>query len=527
MRKRSLNTATATPVAMIALLVSTTSACGFGLLDGLFGGSPFARCGNDIKDGDEECDGDDHGGKSCADLGYGGGALACTEDCKVDDSGCGEVTCTPDCSGRECGPDPACGRSCGTCTSGSCVAGACRSDVSCPAAKDCTGRACGPDPVCGASCGSCNSGYSCNAAGSCQPASGCATSPPSVTGNFVTSQATFPFDAAEVDLIHARDIDPVEDGCIAEIDLVLTKGSGCRLEIQAYEEKLPTGGLVIQQLTFSADSQCPSFPNELEGTYTRTDNFYGEIRPAVAEVPGSNVAESCFTTSLLVVLEGVLQKGSDQLTVSRSQITVAGEFLSIGSTSYACPTSAVCNGTTDYLCDGDDLVGCQGTTETERIDCTDMWGQGGYIGRCGNVGGEDYCVMNAGSDCTVGLDGGGVGYLPCGSNGAFSPTSACVPDLNGILVCTGGFSSCTTASFQPYCQGDYLIDECLAFSTVYQLTGWRCNDPSLDWQGGTCSDALCRGAPELAPCHSTLMICAEGLSCAGETSTSFGTCQSD
>ncbi|MBI5508687.1 MAG: hypothetical protein HY903_08030 [Deltaproteobacteria bacterium] len=72
--------------------------------------------------------------------------------------------CVPDCSGRTCGPDPICGRSCGVCASGMCSdAGQC-DGVTC--AKDCSGRRCGPDPVCGQSCGTCGSG-SCTADGAC------------------------------------------------------------------------------------------------------------------------------------------------------------------------------------------------------------------------------------------------------------------------------------------------------------------------------------------------------------------------
>lgn len=52
-------------------------------------------CGNDVIEGDEECDGVDLGGQQCADLdtAYVGGALACGESCSFDASGC---TVAPD-----------------------------------------------------------------------------------------------------------------------------------------------------------------------------------------------------------------------------------------------------------------------------------------------------------------------------------------------------------------------------------------------------------------------------------------------
>ncbi|MBN2362174.1 MAG: hypothetical protein JXR83_22170 [Deltaproteobacteria bacterium] len=73
-------------------------------------------------------------------------------------------SCTPDCSGRECGADPVCGKSCGTCTG----IETCSSSGQCECVADCSGRACGPDPVCGLSCGSCGDGEQCSASGQCE-----------------------------------------------------------------------------------------------------------------------------------------------------------------------------------------------------------------------------------------------------------------------------------------------------------------------------------------------------------------------
>jgi MYXO-CTERM domain-containing protein len=75
------------------------------------------------------------------------------------------ASCTPDCSGRECGPDPTCATSCGSCASGdTCTAaGQCQT----PCTPSCAGRECGPDPSCSKSCGTCASGTSCDATGQC------------------------------------------------------------------------------------------------------------------------------------------------------------------------------------------------------------------------------------------------------------------------------------------------------------------------------------------------------------------------
>ncbi len=72
--------------------------------------------------------------------------------------------CVPDCSGRQCGPDPVCSESCGSCPQGH----ACSADGRCVCQPDCSGRECGPDPVCGADCGSCPPSMACNPAGVCE-----------------------------------------------------------------------------------------------------------------------------------------------------------------------------------------------------------------------------------------------------------------------------------------------------------------------------------------------------------------------
>ena len=48
----------------------------------------ITRCGNGIREGDEQCDGDDLGGQTCSGLGYYGGTLSCKADCTFDTSGC-------------------------------------------------------------------------------------------------------------------------------------------------------------------------------------------------------------------------------------------------------------------------------------------------------------------------------------------------------------------------------------------------------------------------------------------------------
>ncbi len=61
-------------------------------------------CGNGIKDGDEECDGQDFGSEFCETRGYIGGWLACNPDCTIDESACEPAVCGDNIAngGEEC-----------------------------------------------------------------------------------------------------------------------------------------------------------------------------------------------------------------------------------------------------------------------------------------------------------------------------------------------------------------------------------------------------------------------------------------
>lgn len=85
-----------------------------------------AVCGNGTLEAGEVCDRSALGGATCMTLGYDRGALGCDSDCLgLDTSGC-TSDCVPACGSRECGNDPVCGISCGTCAgTDACNAGIC------------------------------------------------------------------------------------------------------------------------------------------------------------------------------------------------------------------------------------------------------------------------------------------------------------------------------------------------------------------------------------------------------------------
>ena len=86
-----------------------------------FDTSQCSDCGNDVIDGNEECDGPDLGGQTCADANpslYSAGTLACDAMCSFDDAQCNSGTCcqtggagscdVPDILSCVCALDPFC-----------------------------------------------------------------------------------------------------------------------------------------------------------------------------------------------------------------------------------------------------------------------------------------------------------------------------------------------------------------------------------------------------------------------------------
>ena len=56
-------------------------------------------CGDDVAEGDEECDGTDLGGLTCEDFGFNGGTLSCT-DCQYNVFDCTFIV-EPECGNNE------------------------------------------------------------------------------------------------------------------------------------------------------------------------------------------------------------------------------------------------------------------------------------------------------------------------------------------------------------------------------------------------------------------------------------------
>lgn len=386
---------------------------------------------------------------------------------------------------------------------------------------DCTGKTCGADG-CGGFCGTCDSGLTC-VSGGCI-AGECGQTPPSIQGEFAVGQG-ITFDKVTLAVEHKMDIDEFEDGCLSALVIDLGKGFGCTLHVEAGTVTSPEGGLRITNLAFSADSQCPGFPDASEGEYT---DFTGltvkTVIPTPSKVADKNAPESCLTGNFEVKLEGVLRdSGGKTLNVGATTITVAGETKSIGSTTADCPCVAVCAG---KEC-GDDGCGfdcgycgeagvcdsggiCQCAPSCVGKDC----GDDGCGGSCGECGTFDTCVNAFCEACVPSCDG-----KTCGDDGCGGDCGSCVGNetCSAAGACECPNSVCTTGGC---CDAGQVCSAAEACCSP-DCDGKACGD---DGCGGSCGDCSGNGVCDSAGICQCTPDCA-GKACGDDgCGGSCGTC---
>jgi len=223
----------------------------------------------------------------------------------------GAEDCTPGQEGCECAAEDEC-LSGLSCRSGVCV------DPD------------GPDP---AETGSGDSGDE-PAPSTCDPKRKLA-----IGGAFETDVSSVVFDYADVEIHHKRDVDEFEDGCVNDMFITLAAGDGCLLQVHAQGLLTPQSRLLINEVGFMADSQCPNFPDAAEGFYVGADtlNRDGSGIDGILTIPEENTESACFSGDYTLHLAGLLTRGSTILEIYPSQITLSGDFRSTA-VDNACPT---------------------------------------------------------------------------------------------------------------------------------------------------------------------------------------------
>lgn len=161
-----------------------------------------------------------------------------------------------------------------------------------------------------------------------------------VTGALKTNVANVVFTRVSAEIRHKRDVDEFEDGCVNFVRFVLGSGDGCELVVEAHSVFTPQARLKIQELRFSADSQCPDFPDTAEGLYTVGSTGLVADGSGISgefEVPDKNSPTSCIAGEYHLFLAGPLEGGSNNLSVNPTELVISGAFPSTAHDS-ACPS---------------------------------------------------------------------------------------------------------------------------------------------------------------------------------------------
>jgi hypothetical protein len=202
---------------------------------------------------------------------------------------------------------------------------------------------CGGDG-CGGVCGTCAAASAC-IDGACIE-NGCTGASTELGGALEvsvaeSSETSIAFDGVTGSLKHYRDVDPADgDGCIARVELRFQRGAGCELVVVAEGTRTEAGALVVTELRWTADNQCPGIHDEPRvyqlsdtlGTMTRAD-----VASSAARTPGVNRASDCVRTTLTVALEGELSTGTHTATVQPTTLTVTGDLESTATGVLRCP----------------------------------------------------------------------------------------------------------------------------------------------------------------------------------------------
>ncbi len=369
-------------------------------------------------------------------------------------------------------------------------------------APACGNRVCGPDG-CGGSCGTCAGGKSCSPLGKCESVA-CGGGATTLSGKLITDLGAVDFTSVSATLTHKRDVDPYEDGCIVSIDLDFQRGDGCHFVVSAAGRVDDQHRLSVTQMALTADSQCPGFPDDAEGTYhVKGSLMLGDVNPGVAKVPDANAASSCFHGTMTVRLAGVIEhdQTGDTLTLFESTLSITGDFTSQGSMSADCPCAATCAG---RECGSD---GCGGTCGA--CGC----GEECESGLCrfhncdGKQCGSDGCGGSCGA-CTAGPN------AKCGETGQCTCTKSCTNKQCGDDGCGGACGTCAsgkTCNASGQCVAGTCTPDCGDIFSPFECGPNGC--------GGTCG--TCAAG---ATCVSGTCVAGDEPGCVAKSTKGCGGC---
>jgi hypothetical protein len=165
-----------------------------------------------------------------------------------------------------------------------------------------------------------------------------------------------------------------------------------------------------------------------------------------------------------------------------------------------------CNGTMLSFCNEDD----SGDENLVEYDCAGLF-PGGATTSCIEVGdGYHDCAVNPGDQCLYFTATGDPVLASCSG-----PAPGCVWGATGV-TCQSNVGACSDT--MGWCFANRLVLDCNGtqpFVLDCSAAGGQCNE----------AGAVCSNVPAGGSCGEDLLECAAGLTCVGETATSFGVCR--
>lgn len=117
-------------------------------------------------------------------------------------------------------------------------------------------------------------------------------------GELATSQVPIDYEggSSRVSLVHKRDVDPIENGCVVEALVELSSPTGdCALTMRFGTEP-GERALVLAEASLLLDSSCPGWLDPVEGSYEHVGIGRGLLD--VPPVPELGEAYACYETTL-------------------------------------------------------------------------------------------------------------------------------------------------------------------------------------------------------------------------------------
>ncbi len=357
----------------------------------------------------------------------------------------------------------------------------------------------------------------------------------SVGGTLAAGDTEITFDSASVVVEHKRDVDVVEDGCIRSLEFSFQSGSGCLLTVFASEVLTARGELLVTDVAFSADSQCPNFLDAKEGLYQGSDGTIDGswVFMDPTTVPERNVAVACFGTAFEISLNGTIETDDGRtLSLAGTSLQLTGDVLSTsmeGSCPVECTRDAHC-GSVQACVDGACVDLC--TDDSQCGDGTICDSAGSCVAGCrddsdcgaNQICSSTSCVAGCRDDSDCGADqicvstscvAGCRDDSDCGANQICDSTScvtgcrdndgcganevceatSCVPGCRSDNAC-GANEICESGKCTPGCTGDGQCSGGEVCQSGRCVSGCRANDDCN-------SDEICKSGDCIPGCRAT------------------------